>query len=300
METNMYTRKVTADIIDKISKKLSFTLREMFLLSVKSGFNDLPLTTLVTGTWTVAQQFNIIQTALQDLRTNPDIANSKETIPWEELTTLLLKTLEKVLLDQSSPKDRTTCLTESTPVNTKAVTPQLQKLKIAETGEATSGSTSSGKPAKASSRRSPILTDSDTIKRIQSVVHQRINEGVPLYSVRAQKYVKCDKVDCEFCKSMYQNMDLTACSVFGHTNCNSVGYFPHVGISMWKTLRRQHDSGQPFKPKVIIKREIGDLPRLSEAAHLSLSKLPGLSSSAKRPRTQEDDIIPCGDRKSVV
>jgi len=288
-------RKVTTCLIDEITRKLPFAAAEQFRCNIKDGHINMPIDVLITGSWTIPQQFTIITSALKDLRKEVKAGALKEEIPWDELTFLSLKFLEKELSSINITKDRVIQSTEPLPITSKRVTqppkPAKMKTDIGKATERPKVVRTSDQNTKAVPVRSQAPADAELIKRIHNVIYQRMNNGVPLYATPAHRYVKCDAVVCEFCSQMYKHLEITACSTFGHTQCNSVGWFPHVGIKLWKKLQRQHDAGSPFKPGTITKRKPEDLPRLSESAIFSTRLDPAESPKRRHVdegSTQED------------
>lgn len=278
METNQESRKLAAAIVNKIGNKLPPALAEAFRCRVKAGYQSLPLENLVQGSWTVQQQFSIIERSLKDLIADVDAIKQRETIPWMEISFLLLRMVEKSTLSRQTPVDRVIPVAKPQKKESRRASLSTTPLMITSP----SPDVPVNHTDKASSPPPRTPTDAVVVDRIYRVVAQRLNDSVCLYDTRCHKYVKCERVDCEFCRSMYTNLELTQCSMFGHPNCNSVGYFPHIGITMWKMLRKQHDAGSPFVPKLLGKVKPTDLPRLSARAPPVST---GVPENRKRIRT---------------
>lgn len=78
----------------------------------------------------------------------------------------------------------------------------------------------------------------------------RLSTIKPLYRNKYHYYIRCRSSRCDFCLTMFYHMSLTSCISLHHGDipCHHTGYFPHVGLRLWKQLRTRHDSGEPFKP----------------------------------------------------
>lgn len=298
METTTSTRKAAADLVDAMSKKLPLAIGEEFLANVREGLVRLPLSTMLSGTWTVRQQFSIIKEALKDLDKIEEIRDNLDPIPWRDLSFLLLNRLELVMTDRNSLENTATRLTEPSPAKIK-VAANTKGPNIQRHGEASSGKI---EPPTSKANPRPLKVpdiSADKVAIIQQSLIKRVKDGAHPYDVRANRYVKCANKDCVFCNTMYHNLELTACAMFGHPPCIPEGYFPHVGISMWKTLRRQHDDGQTFKVRKDITRRPGDLPRLSEANPI-LTVCPPTSPQRKRASSVEPTVVAKSNRCTSV
>lgn len=67
-----------------------------------------------------------------------------------------------------------------------------------------------------------------------------------LFAVPSQGHISCRQPGCKFCREMFCNTDVTSCGKYDHKNCTKSGFFPHVGIKLWKILRSKHNSGVAY------------------------------------------------------
>jgi len=81
------------------------------------------------------------------------------------------------------------------------------------------------------------------------------NSKIP-YSVGAQSYITCRKRGCKFCKDMFYHTHITRCDIYNHTPCVPSGFFPHIGMRLWKILKRLHDSGTEYQCPPASSKEI--------------------------------------------
>lgn len=111
-------------------------------------------------------------------------------------------------------------------------------------------------------------------KRLRAVTTNRSQ----LYATPAHSYIKCLKPNCEFCTSVYNTLNITQCQ--GHKKCCSAGWYPHIGPSLWKMLKKRHDSG---------------LPVLLTAKTCKPHEIPALEEA--KVSSQDDDAISvCSER----
>lgn len=268
METTNESRKLAAKLVENIVKLLDKPLAEAFRCYVKSGYHNLAITTLIQGSWTVGQQFDIIRKALKDLKADLASQGDTRSVPWEDITMLMLRTLEQTLAVSSFTQEtRAPSAHTSVPLAPRGKSTSVAQSK-AKGIEATKPVDIIACEPSASSGNIIVPTDPQLVQRILEIVAQPLKDTKPLYATYGQRYVKCNSRNCEFCETMFNNLAVTQCSKFGHTPCNSVGWYPHVGVSMWKQLRRQHDSGLQFIPKSSVVKP-GELPRLSSRNHVA-------------------------------
>lgn len=81
---------------------------------------------------------------------------------------------------------------------------------------------------------------SDIRKRLKAVIITKPT----LYSTPYHGHVKCTVPKCEACHSLFMSLNITRCD--GHKKCCSVGWYPHVGPSLWKMLKKRHSTGKPM------------------------------------------------------
>lgn len=289
METTNQMRQVTSQLVENLEKRFAFSVAEQFRCNIKQGYGELSLPTLIRSDLSPKQQFTIIRKALQDLESV--CLDSSQPLPWRDVSFTLLRTLEDVFTSLGASEKKSTTTKASTS-GLPSVTPSKLKdpkpkkgVKASETPVSTETQPKASSELTKSSE--PVLS-AERIKEIRTAVATRILGTEPLYAVKAQSYVKCTTTNCDFCTMMYNHLDLSACRMFGHQPCHTTGYFPHVGISMWKKLRKQHDAGQEFKPSPTTKRKEGDLPRLAEK--FGEDPRPTTSQLGKRPRIENQDM----------
>jgi len=77
--------------------------------------------------------------------------------------------------------------------------------------------------------------------------------GTHLYSTHPWVTKICSSKQCIFCRTMFKSLVVTKCGSdtgFPCTEgkpCNTIGYFPHVGVKLWKRLKPAHTGAHPFK-----------------------------------------------------
>lgn len=96
--------------------------------------------------------------------------------------------------------------------------------------------------------RSPRLRGNATsrdIKRIdKEVLHYLEMNPAPYHKT---KHIACSAAKCDYCIALFKSINLTKCS--GHKPCVPSKWFPHVGPSLWKMLRKSHDKGLSYTAK---------------------------------------------------
>lgn len=96
----------------------------------------------------------------------------------------------------------------------------------------------------------------DIRRRLKGVVLTKPH----LFETPAHKHVQCMKQNCEFCKHLFTHVNITRCD--GHKNCTSIGWYPHVGTSMWNMVRKRHASGLSCAVK-LKDCKVGEIPALA-------------------------------------
>lgn len=77
-------------------------------------------------------------------------------------------------------------------------------------------------------------------KRLKNIMTSKTS----LYATPAHAFIKCVKTDCEFCRSLFTTLNITRCE--GHKKCCSIGWYPHIGLPLWKMTKKRHDQNLPF------------------------------------------------------
>jgi len=89
----------------------------------------------------------------------------------------------------------------------------------------------------------------DDLEAVYQSVTKFVDNG---FRTKFHKSLDCRIKSCLFCKNMYSYVNLTACNSM-HTNtkpCVPTGWYPHVGIGLWKCIKPAHDKGKPYRADV--------------------------------------------------
>lgn len=275
-------RSAIAQLVSKVSACMPLPESEQFQANIKAGYTRLPLTVLVKGEYSPSQQFSIVRTALKELKEELE-HNASSNIPWEKMWNICLDQFERMLSTPSiTPKGHSRAEGQAS----SAMDRGHQSPGTAATTIRAQKSTAQSGPKKVPPKPNltDVPTDQKVIRQIQEQVHADGSRKSQPYDTKGQRYVKCKAPGCRFCRKMFASLHLTSCERFGHEPCNSAGWFPHVGITMWKSLRRQHDAGADFITRQCDVKP-GELPCLSS---LPQSVSAPLVSPHKRPRNDGD------------
>lgn len=255
---------------------MPLNIREEFITGLRTEMHTYPIHVILRGDIPLATMFAIIKRSLQKVH---EVATSRgEPFPWDQLFNIMFDSYER-LISQS---------THGEAPKAKTKVPSTQPVNISQQQSSSRNNVmmQPSSAAKKDNNSRSSLQDHKPVIQIPPVeeVLMELNHyaaSPKLYARPGQKYIKCKQDHCSFCTAMFEHMVITPCSRFGHANCNTVGWFPHVGISLWKSLRSQHDAGMPFKPRTVeIKDE--ELPPLSQLRSQQQSP------SRKRPATPMD------------
>lgn len=154
----------------------------------------------------------------------------------------------------------------------------------------------------------PVELPPDQVEGIRKRLRAVALTKPHLYQTPFHSHVKCNTPNCEFCKQMFVKLNITKCE--GHKRCCTVGWYPHVGPSLWQMLRKRHANNssssvklQPCKSNEIraLESEVGQSSPVTEAAEPttydrsgSVTPVPSeVSTSSKRsasPFDWNDDI----------
>jgi hypothetical protein len=58
------------------------------------------------------------------------------------------------------------------------------------------------------------------------------------------KHIMCKRESCKFCRELFYTVNLTRC--VGHRKCTQIGFYPHVGPSLWNIVRSRHKKDTPL------------------------------------------------------
>lgn len=150
--------------------------------------------------------------------------------------------------------------------------------------------TTTSKPSQQSARVSERKTFAQLTEDERTKVYTKLQKIGPC-KTKANKHIKCSIPQCKFCQALYHHVNLTCCDAIhpASKKCISEGWYPHVGVGLWKVLEHHHSSGI-YKPKPRPLREtegpsiydylskISDVSTVTEqTATLSLQQDDGLS-----------------------
>lgn len=249
-------------------------IREEFTSCMRLELQAYPVQVLIRGQIPLASMFANIRRSLQ--KTREVVVSRGTTVPWESLFYEVLESYEHIVTANPGEVPKTkTKPTQPAAEHNQPSRSASNKVKEGSSSTAKKDNKSMPLPGAVAVPEKPSIDE--VLSELS--INQEASE---LYRRPGQKYIKCKVVDCQFCPAMYKSMAITPCSRFGHANCNQLGWFPHVGISLWKTLRSQHDAGMPFKSRSFEVKE-GEIQPLE---HLLAKKAP-----AKRPGSPIDPVV---------
>lgn len=216
---------------------------------------ELPLQTLNRGEFTISQQFAILRSAIKELKDSHE-----SEIPWELMWNMCLDSFESTLNHPTPAIIPSNTIASADPASSQDTEKDRRMLTkaLSITSKKTRATDATAHPKPSPP---PIPADQE-IQQVAKSLHNEVLKTSPLYDRKGQKYVRCTRTGCRFCKDMFMHLNISSCERMGHEPCHSTGWFPHIGITMWKVLRRQHDSGSLFIPKMT-QPKAGELPCLS-------------------------------------
>lgn len=210
---------------DEISTKFENTFRECIASA--------DFTILASGHIPQQTIFSSLQTSLKaaselaqfkfELTQDTRYSNLQHQI-WNPLVEQLVK------LVSLKPDTRTTCDVSSPPVK-----PRI-------------------KPTPA-----PVSLPEKDIALIRAKLKATTMSKRHLFATPGHAHIKCSTENCAFCSHLFHTVNITKCT--GHKRCNSIGYYPHVGVSLWRILKKKHDSGQSPRIRIACCKEY-ELPAL--------------------------------------
>lgn len=238
-------------------------IHDEFITALRLELQSITFYSIICGQIPTASIFASIKRSLK--KVHKSASSRGEPFPWEQLCGIILTSYEKLLSEQTHGKAP------------KASTVQSTQMENAS------------QPANS---HNPAFTppSSAAVKDFKMTVFKPLNPVVPkppvedvlrelnhyatsskLYTRPGHQYIECTRNTCYFCTAMFEHVTITPCSQYGHANCIPVGWFPHVGISMWNELRSQHDMGMRFIPRVIDIKDT-ELPPLYQLRQLEQSQ----------------------------
>lgn len=102
----------------------------------------------------------------------------------------------------------------------------------------------------------------DKVQAVYNDLMAYLGSDVPMYG--RVPYIDCKLTNCSFTRTLFQNVALTKCT--GHKKCVASGWFPHVGITLWKSLASKHTHETIFSAR---SRKLKDNEMPSLAAHIA-------------------------------
>lgn len=92
------------------------------------------------------------------------------------------------------------------------------------------------------SKADPV--DYTAAKKIRAKLKQHL-PTTGYFNNSYHSHISCITPNCQFCCDLYHQVNITKCS--GHKQCHPVGYYPHVGKTLWKLLKGKHEKREPCK-----------------------------------------------------
>lgn len=96
-------------------------------------------------------------------------------------------------------------------------------------------------PVKKSSPAPTELPDANAVEEIRRKLRALKDARKLKFDTAAHAHVKCKALNCSFCSVLFSTVHITKC--IGHKKCSTVGWYPHVGVPLWRLLRAKHDAG---------------------------------------------------------
>jgi hypothetical protein len=94
----------------------------------------------------------------------------------------------------------------------------------------------------------PVSLTETQIASIRGRLRDISKTKTHLYQTSGHSHVKCDVPKCEFCYALFTCLNITRCE--GHKRCSTVGWYPHVGPSLWQMLKKKHARHEPHRLSV--------------------------------------------------
>lgn len=210
-----------------------------------------------------------LMTALQEaeaVRSQRD-PSKKDTI-WNPVSAALFNCLMAQLSasapDPGGPRSRPR---ETKPKQGKSKAKQPQTNASASTAPAAASTAEKPKPVlkavrPTSKSRSearghhpnPATLSDEDVSSIRSQISDALQKP-SRHPFSAQPAVTCKAPSCKFCIAMAKHLHLSPCTIHIGPSCHPSGWWPHVGRKLWSMVKRSHDSGQNYVPKVTAPRD---------------------------------------------
>lgn len=100
-----------------------------------------------------------------------------------------------------------------------------------------------------------------------------------LYDTPGHPHVKCVTPSCKICQCLFTNLNITKCE--GHKRCSKVGWYPHVGPSLWQMIRKKHAEN----------RDVGILPKSCKAHEIPALASVDICRSQTDSDSMQDDVL---------
>lgn len=61
------------------------------------------------------------------------------------------------------------------------------------------------------------------------------------------RYIKCGVKKCGFCIQLFMHTDVTSCGRYKHPPCHPCGFYPHIGLHLWKQVKMSHNAREEYR-----------------------------------------------------
>lgn len=222
-------------LLVKTRNALPTTCRETFDQALKLGFTNLTAVDLFKSP-TLAKKLSVFEEALNTTsRTCTELGHTHIDILLFAVPFLFraLRHATQPLMLSNSTKSSTP------PPIQKENKRNLDKNKAEKSNQVS-------EPKRIEAMPKPAGADLDAV--YQSIT-EVVDRGI---RTKFHKSLDCRSKTCLFCKNMYSYVNITACNSM-HSNtkpCVPTGWYPHIGIGLWKCIKAAHDKGKPFRAEM--------------------------------------------------
>lgn len=95
------------------------------------------------------------------------------------------------------------------------------------------------------------LPTGNSMKAVYTDLTTYLGTDLPPY--KHVHYIDCKHTRCSFTRTLFTQVALTKC--VGHKKCVPSGWFPHVGMTLWKSLASKHTELSIFKAKTRVLKD---------------------------------------------